>query len=733
MRGNYTDSAKMKKRMYIVLCFVSVVLLVLTIRLSYIMIFKSDEYSELAVEQWTSEVKISAKRGKILDRNGEELAISANVYRVDFDLNAIRDYNKENGTTNEQLAEKIANALNVEYDTVLKKLEYRLPSGKAAGAAIMSRRIEKEYADNVKALDITGVIVSPDTKRYYPKGAFLSHALGTTNSDGVGLNGIELQYDSILSGTPGVRITEIEDSNLETTSIISKFTAPVDGKDVVLTIDSTIQYFAEKIAEIALKEHNADAVTILVMNPNNGEVLAMANMPDFDPNKPYEGAESFTGETVAEKVQKMWRNRSVSDSFEPGSIFKIVTASAALEEGLAGGDETYECSGGTYILGKYVRCWKHGGHGTQSFDEILQNSCNVAFMQLGEKLGAETLNKYIKLFGLGSKSGVDLPGETPGIVKKTEKITELDLATIAFGQTNTVNCIQFLSAVNTVANGGNLIQPHLVKEISHIDSTGNTVTDETFEPNITSGFLSEETINRMRSALEKTVHYGSPKATYMEGYGIAGKTGTAQKINSETGGYGAGYIASFVGFAPYNDPQISVLISVDNPKNGEYYGGRVAAPLANMLFTELFNYIDLTKFNLDESLKIEKAVVPEVRGLDYSEARKMLMDNGFEVELGENDGEDAGSVVTDMLPKPGYSISSGSKITLYTGSGTTYNKDIIVPDFTGYSKEEAQEILQSLGIKGEFQGEGTVIVGQNVEFGEIVKDGDTINFTLGKL
>ena len=354
-------------------------------------------------------------------------------------------------------------------------------------------------------------------------------------------------------------------------------------------------------------------------------------------------------------------------------------------------------------------------------------------MQLGEKLGAETLNKYIKLFGLGSKSGVDLPGETPGIVKKTEKITELDLATIAFGQTNTVNCIQFLSAVNTVANGGNLIQPHLVKEISHIDSTGNTVTDETFEPNITSGFLSEETINRMRSALEKTVHYGSPKATYMEGYGIAGKTGTAQKVNSETGGYGAGYIASFVGFAPYNDPQISVLISVDNPKNGEYYGGRVAAPLANMLFTELFNYIDLTKFNLDESLKIEKAVVPEVRGLDYSEARKMLMDNGFEVELGENDGEDAGSVVTDMLPKPGYSISSGSKITLYTGSGTTYNKDIIVPDFTGYSKEEAQEILQSLGIKGEFQGEGTVIVGQNVEFGEIVKDGDTINFTLGKL
>lgn len=733
MKRSYTDSAKVKKRMYITLCAVFFLLLVLTIRLSYIMIFKSDEYSELAVEQWTSEVKISAKRGKILDRNGEELAISANVYRVDFDLNAIRDYNKENGTTNEQLAEKIAEALNVEYETVLKKLEYRLPSGKAAGAAIMSRRIEKEYADNVRELNITGVMVSPDTKRYYPNGSFLSHVLGTTNSDGVGLNGIELQYDSTLSGTAGVRITEIADSNAETTSIISRFTAPVDGKDVVLTIDNTIQYFAEKIAGIALKEHNADAVTILVMNPNNGEVLAMANMPDFDPNTPYEGAEGYTGETVSDKVQKMWRNRSVSDSFEPGSIFKIVTASAALEEGLAGGDETYTCSGGAYILGQYVKCWKHGGHGTQTFDEILQNSCNVAFMQLGEKLGAETLNKYIKLFGLGSKSGVDLPGETPGIVKKTEKITELDLATIAFGQTNTVNCIQFLTAVNTVANGGDLIQPHLVKEITYIDSKGNTVTDEVFEPTVSNGFLSEKTINRMRSVLEKTVHYGSPKATYMEGYGIAGKTGTAQKVNSQTGGYGAGYIASFVGFAPYNNPQISVLISVDNPKNGEYYGGRVAAPLANMLFTELFNYIDLTEFNLDESLKIEKGVVPETRGLDFNEARQGLIDAGFEVELEENEDGDLGSTVIDMLPKPGYSVSLGTKITLYTGSGSTYNKDIIIPDFTGYSKEETEKILASLGIKGEFQGTGNVVISQDVEFGEILKSGDTINFTLGKL
>lgn len=725
MKKNYRDKAIVKKRMYMTLCTIWILLFILTLRLSYIMIFKGSEYSKLAVEQWTSEVKIAAKRGKILDRNGKELAVSANVYRVDFDLNAIRDFNKEHGTTNEELAVKISQALSITKEEVLKKLEFRLPSGALAGSAILVRRIEKENADKVKELQITGVIVSPDTKRYYTNDNFLSHVLGTTNSDGVGLNGVELKYDKILSGTPGLRITEIGGEKNDFPYTVSKFTAPVDGKDVILTIDEQIQYFAEKTAEIGLRSNNADAVSVVVMNPNNGEILAMANKPDFNPNTPYEGAENFPGNTSSDKLQKMWRNRVVSDSFEPGSIFKIITASAALETGVAGGDETYSCSGGLHIADRYIKCWKRGGHGSLTFDEILQNSCNVGFMQVGAKVGKEKLNEYIKKFGLGKKSGVDLPGEASGIIKKTESITDMDLATISFGQTNTVNSIQFMAAVNTVANGGTLIQPHVMKEVSYIDENGNKGTQSSFDPKLAKNVLNKTTVDRMRAALEKTVHFGSPKATYMEGYGIAGKTGTAQKVNPETGGYGNGYVASFVGFAPYDNPQISVMISVDNPKNGEYYGGRVAAPLANILFTDILNYINLSGFNLSGVPKPEEIVVPEIRNLSVQEAKKALNDAKFEVEV-----EGDGSKVKDMLPKPGYKVNLGSKVTIYTDESTNYNKNVIVPDFTGISKQEAEEILSQIGLKGEFQGQGNIIK-QNITPYDVVDSGSTIKLTLG--
>ncbi|MGL5243659.1 MAG: stage V sporulation protein D, partial [Sarcina sp.] len=546
-------------------------------------------------------------------------------------------------------------------EDVLKKLEFRLPSGALAGSAILVRRIEKDKADKVKELNIDGVIVSPDTKRYYTNDNFLAHVLGTTNSDGVGLNGVELKYDKVLSGIPGMRTTEIATNTDDYPYTISQFTAPVNGKNVVLTIDESMQYFAEKTADIALKEHNADAVTVIIMDPTLGEVLALSNKPDFNPNAPYDGAENFPGNTSTERIQKMWRNRAVSDSFEPGSIFKIVTAAAAIEEGVAGKDETYTCSGGLHKGDRFIRCWKRGGHGTQTFDEIIQNSCNVGFMNLGERLGKENLNKYIKAFGFGKKSAIDLPGESPGIIKKTENITDMDLATISFGQTNTVNPIQFLSGVNVVANKGTWVQPHVMKEISHIDENGNYVVDEAFEPIKKENIISKETAERLNSALESAVHYGSSKSTYMEGYGIAGKTGTAQKVNTETGGYGGGYVASFVGFAPYDNPKVSVMISVDNPKNGEYYGGRVAAPLANILFTDIFNYLDPNKLNISKPNDREDVIIPEVRGKSINEAKKILKDSKVEVVLEGN-----GNSIVDMTPKAGYSIKEGTTVILYT-------------------------------------------------------------------
>ena len=720
-KGDYRDRSTVRKRLAGIVIFLTIVFLVLSIRLSYIMIVKRDEYSAKAIEQWTSEVKIDAKRGRILDRNGNELAVSANVYRVDFDLNSIRQYLSKRNLKHEDISPLIAEATGLTKEEVLKKLNTKLPSGADAGSANLVRRIEKTEADKVKDLKITGVIVSPDTKRYYPNGNFLSHVIGCTNIDGAGLNGIELKYNTQLAGTPGVRIAELDKRAEELPYPISSFTPPVDGKDVVLTIDYKMQAFAEKAANIALNDNKAKAATVIIMNPKNGEILAMANKPDFDPNTPYEGAENFEGDTLSAKTQKMWRNRAVSDTFEPGSIFKVITAISALEENV-GVNDTYNC-GGAKVFGKNrVKCWKAGGHGSQTFADVLKNSCNVGTMDIGAKVGKEKLNKYIKEFGFGKKTGVDLPGEAKGIVKSTESITEIDLATISFGQTNTVNPIQFMTAFNAVANGGTWIQPHAMKSITHVDENGKDVVDENFEPE-TRTVASVEKTKELREILERVVTEGSAKKCFIEGYRIGGKTGTAQKVNPTNGTYEAGkYISSFVAMAPVDDPKVTVMVSIDEPSAGEYYGGVICSPVARILFQDIFNYWEE---DFDKADSVQKnIIIPEVRGLKVEAAKKLLKENNIEFEV-----EGEGDIITDISPKPGYKIKEGTKINLYTGEGTSYNKDVIVPNFSGYSKESAEKLLDSLGLKGEFNGSG-LIDSQNLAAGEVTEKGTSIKFEL---
>lgn len=584
------------------------------------MIVKRDEYSSRAEEQWTSEVSIDARRGRILDRNGVELAVSANVYRVDFDLNSVRQYLKNNSLTNADIAGKIADAVAMEESKVMEKLETKLASGANAGSATLIRRIEKEAADKVNNLNIDGVIVSPDTKRYYPKGEFLAHVLGSTNVDGQGLTGVELQYNEHLSGVPGVRISEIERNEENLSYTISNFTEPIDGKDVTLTIDSKIQAIAEKVAEKGLVDNQAKRVSIMVMNPNNGEILAMVNKPDFDPNNPFDGFEDFSGETDGEKLQKMWRNSLVNDTFEPGSIFKVVTMVTALEEGIASESDTFECGGSLQVGSHTIKCWKTSGHGSQILPQILQNSCNVGFMKLGEKIGKETLNEYIKKLGFGKTTGIDLPGEASGIVKKTENITESDLATISFGQTNTVTAIQYMQAFNALANGGSLIQPHIMKEVSHYNSDDTKVIDETYEPVIFKDVLSDKSTATLRDYLERTVNEGGSNKSYIEGYHIGGKTGTAQKVNSVTGGYESGkYISSMAAMAPVDSPEITAFVSIDEPSNGAYYAGVVTAPLMKILLTDIFNYMD-SEFSEDYNAVVRDVLIPEIRGKSIEEA-----------------------------------------------------------------------------------------------------------------
>lgn len=719
----YRDKAMMKKRSSFALIVLLTFLCGLALRLSYIMIVERKEYAAGAEEQWTSEVQIDARRGKILDRNGVELAVSANVYRIDFDLNSIRKSLEKDKKTTDDIAPLIAEATGIPTAEVKDKLETKLPSGKDAGSATLVRRVEKSVADKVNALDIYGVIVSADTKRYYPNDTLASHVLGSTNIDGVGLTGAELQYNEYLAGIPGRRITELDKGNEELPYTISKFTPPVDGKDLKLTIDENLQYFAEKTAEKGMIDNNAKAVSVLIMNPKTGEVLAMANKPDFDPNDPFKGYEAFEGETNSDKLQKMWRNRLVNDTFEPGSVFKVVTMSAALEEGVVHENDTFTCGGSLVVGGRTIKCWKTGGHGTQTLPEIVQNSCNVGFMEVGKRLGAEKLNEYIRAFGFGKVSGIDLPGEARGIIKATKDITETDLATISFGQTNTVNSVQYMTAFNALANGGTLIQPHVMKEVSHLDENGTVVIDEKFNPQKSSNVVSAETAATLRDYLERTVVKGGSSKSYIEGYNIGAKTGTAQKVIN--GVYAPGkYISSVAAMAPVDDPEITVFISIDEPSNGAYYAGQIAAPLAKELFDEIFNYLE-SEFAKEGLEGIEKEIViPEVRGLSVDKAKQILKDHNLTYRI-----EGSGSIITDIKPYPGYTVKEGSEVTLYTDGNGTSNKNVIMPNLKGRSVEDVDKLLGNLGIKYSIEGKGAIIK-QSIPAGELVNKGSTVNLIL---
>ncbi|MCY6370358.1 stage V sporulation protein D [Clostridium ganghwense] len=710
-KKEYRDKVIIKRRMLAVFCILLLLFFGLVGRLSYLTIVKSPQYKSIAENQWTSDVKIEARRGKILDRNGHELAVSANVYRVDLDMNTLRKTQEKKKLTDEDIAIKLSGPLSMEKEDVLKILHKKLPGGLPIGSATLKRRIEKEEADKVRDLKIRGVIVSPDTRRYYPNNNFLAHVLGHTRSDGEGLTGVELKYNKYLAGIPGVKIAETDNKSQELPYTISEYTRPVPGKNVVLTIDDMIQHFAEKAAEQALKDNKAKAVTIVAMNPKNGEILAMANKPDYNPNSPWVEGKSFN------ELQKNWRNRAVSDIFEPGSIFKVITATAAMEEKVID-EDTYQitCNGGTPIGKRIIHCWKRTGHGTEAFVDILKNSCNVGFMDLGKRLGAEKLNKYIKKFGFGQKTGIDLPGEASGIIKKTENISETDLATISFGQTNTLTGIQYITALNVIANGGTWVRPHVMKEIIHYDEENHKIVDEEFQNYGKRQVADKEVMDRLRGYLEKVVSEGGGSKAYVEGYNIAGKTGTAQKVMN--GRYAQGkYIASFGGMAPADDPKVTLFISIDEPDPSNYYAGQIATPVAKQVFTDIFNYMALK--DGDENVLLKNVVVPEVRGTKKSEALKILKESKLNYQI-----DDKGEYIVDMTPKPGYSVEEGRKIVLYSGTSSNYNKEVVVPSLKGYSKEKAVELLKGLGIEAKVIGNG-VVTEQSISAGQRVNRNTT--------
>ncbi|WP_461615336.1 stage V sporulation protein D [Clostridium sp. Marseille-QA1073] len=713
-----------KKRIKYALLFTLLIFIYIMYRLVTIMFVKGDEYKSKGVQQWTNDSRISAKRGRILDRDENELAVSANVYRVDLDLKALRESLETKKLTMKQIAPDLAQILTMDSDTVLEILTEPLPNGKPKNAAILKRRIEKEVADKIKAYskekDIIGLVISADTKRYYPNDNLASHAIGHTNSDGEGLTGIELYYNKYLAGIPGIKISETDRTSEDLPYNVSEYSKPVDGRDVVLTIDQNIQFFADKAAEKALADNNAKAVSIMVMNPNNGEILATVNKPDYNLNNPW------PEELSDSETEALWRNKSISDAFEPGSIFKVVTATAAIETGNVKEGDNFYCSGFSVVDGKPIHCWKTEGHGDQSFRDIIANSCNVGFMTLAQRMGKETLNKYIEKYGFGKKTGVDLPGETEGIVKSVESMSNSDLATISFGQSDTVSIVQYMMAFNAVANGGKLITPHLMKEIVHYDEDNKRVVDQEFNPKITEGNFRPETLEEMRGHLETAVEKNG--TAYIPGYHIAGKTGTAEKPDFENGGYAKDkYIGSFVGMAPANDPKITIVVTVDEPDPSKYYGNEVAAPVGKSLFQDIFNYLALNPEGSSDKSKdnlLKNIAIPEIRGIKKDDGIKILKDNNLNMKI-EGDGE----YIVDVSPKPGYMVKEGTEIIVYTGKKADTDTTVAVPDLNGYSKEKASELLESLGLHIEFDGEGSVSE-QSIAPRQHVKKGTVVNVTL---
>ena len=715
-----------KSRLYIVSIIVFCLLGFLVLRLAWLTLVSGRALEAKANSEWQKEISVTAKRGDILDRNGSVLVSSANVYRIDFDLDSVRNHIKENDLTMDDIAVEIADVTGVEVDEVLKALNKKNSDGSDASYAPLVRGVTKAVADSADDLGIYGLIVSRDVKRYYPNGNFLASALGGINSEGTGLTGIELQYDDYLAGIAGMKIGSYDSWGNRLPFDTYKFTPAIDGSDIITTVDENLQYIAEKIAQKGLEENNAKGVHVLIMDPNNGEVLAMVNKPDYDPNNPFSGYEGFDGETDNDKIQNMWRNWLVSDTFEPGSTFKTVTMIAALEKGLVSDSDTFVCNGSVKFGNTTVHCWKREGHGTQTLAEVLKNSCNVGMMEIGERLGIENLNEYIYKLGFGKTTGIDLPGEASGIVKSSDTVSAIDLATISFGQTNTVTAMQLMTAFNAIANGGDLIQPHIVKEISHEDESGNRVIDETIKPTVKKDVLSDESTALLRSYLERTVTKDGPDGSFVQGYNVGGTTGTAQKVDPTTGTYSTDkYISSMIALAPVENPQITVFIAVDEPSNGAYYGGEVAAPLMKELFEEVFKYMDspLAK----ERFSIYKnVIIPDVRGKSIEEAEQILKENGLEANVEGN-----GKTIVSMESYPGSTVKEGTTISITAKDNGQVGKEIIMPDLKGTTEEFAASILDNLGLVYEFEGEGTVH-SQSIANGNKVVKGTKVTITLKK-
>lgn len=701
------------------------------LRLTYLTTVQSSELQESAVDLQLADTTVSAKRGTIYDANGNVLAESASVWQV-----VMSPVNFKNDKQRQAAAKGLSEIFDLEYNDVLDDTKQQ------SHYVVVKRRIESDEREKVlelidtlkKDYSCSGVIqLLDDYKRYYPKNSLASSVIGFTGSDDQGLEGIEYEYDSYLSGTPGRIITA---QNARGTDMPFRYEQNVeseDGNNVYLTIDETIQSICEKYIQKGVEDNNVlNKGVCIAMDVNTGAILAMVTTDGYDLNNPYELSakdkkkikstpKKKQAEAESAALSNMWRNKAVADTYMPGSVFKMCVASAALEENLVNEKTSFTCTGSILVEGETIHCSNISGHGTQSFVEAISNSCNPAFVQIGQMLGASKFRQYYQGFGFSDKTGIDLPGEAEDSFWKEGKMGGVDLAVASFGQNFSITPIQMITACAAVSNGGYVVQPHVVSKIT--DSKGNVI--KTVDKKIKRQVISDDTSKKMNEYLEYNTERQGAAAGYISGYKVAGKTGTSEKkgVTKVESSFSEDYISSFCGYAPADDPQIAMLVFFDTPDGDAYYGSQVSSPVFINIMSEVLPYLDVKTSYTDEELGYVDASAGDYTGISVDEAKTAVEADGFTATVKGN-----GSTVISQIPTVSSGLQKGGSIVLYTDSDSQ-SETVSVPSLIGLSPDEVNNVASAYGLNVSFSGATTssgTSSSQNIEAGTSVSPGTVI-------
>lgn len=701
------------------------------LRLTYLTTVQSSELQESAVDLQLADTTVSAKRGTIYDANGNVLAESASVWQV-----VMSPVNFKNDKQRQAAAKGLSEIFDLEYNDVLDDTKQQ------SHYVVVKRRIESDEREKVlelidtlkKDYSCSGVIqLLDDYKRYYPKNSLASSVIGFTGSDDQGLEGIEYEYDSYLSGTPGRIITA---QNARGTDMPFRYEQNVeseDGNNVYLTIDETIQSICEKYIQKGVEDNNVlNKGVCIAMDVNTGAILAMVTTDGYDLNNPYELSakdkkkikstpKKKQAEAESAALSNMWRNKAVADTYMPGSVFKMCVASAALEENLVNEKTSFTCTGSISVEGETIHCSNISGHGTQNFVEAISNSCNPAFIQIGQMLGAGKFRQYYQGFGFSDKTGIDLPGEAEDSFWKEGKMGGVDLAVASFGQNFSITPIQMITACAAVSNGGYVVQPHVVSKIT--DSKGNVI--KTVDKKIKRQVISDDTSKKMNEYLEYNTERQGATAGYISGYKVAGKTGTTEKrgVTKVESSFSEDYISSFCGYAPADDPQIAMLVFFDTPDGDAYYGSQVSSPVFINIMSEVLPYLDVKTSYTDEELGYVDASAGDYTGVSVDEAKTAVEADGFTATVKGN-----GSTVISQIPTVSSGLQKGGSIVLYTDSDSQ-SETVSVPSLIGLSPDEVNDVASAYGLNVSFSGATTssgTSSSQNVEAGTSVSPGTVI-------